>query len=364
VTRIPGRNVVGDQVIGAFDASGNAISGVTDREAAVLIDRFGNPIGVTATPLAIVAPDTTATGTITTADAAGPTPGGLGVPYSGAPTANSFVAVQCPGGDSSWTIQIGGTLGTSPSVYFEISLNSTNGSDGDWINVNGRQTGVLNTVLVNAANAIGIYRGNTAGVMWLRVRIKASSAPNATVAIRISDGVGATFLNAAIPAGNNFIGHSDPTSTRLPWHLYVDALLAVAGDALITTQRVENISGTTAPTAATAHVVPAGYRLRITAGNISVHTAGTAQFNVGVRLRINTAGAAALTSPIYALARAGLFGNAAPIANAAGPPVPFVIPNGGIEIPAGGGYAVSQIGVGTLTSTALNMSLVGYLYPV
>ena len=268
--------------------------------------------------------------------------------------ANGQMATLALDGAADWAIEVEGTfVGT---LAIERSVNGT-----VFRPINAAQVGV--GALTQTITAPGSWVGYGGANTSIRLRATAWTSGTATVTLRAGVGGGAIFQVAPLVSGNNFIGHTDPTTTRQPWHLYVDALLPVAGDALVTTQRVENISGTTTPTAATAHTVPAGFRLRITSGNVSVHTAGTAQFNIGVRLRINTAGAAALTSPIYAMARAGLFGNAAPIANAAGPAVPFVIPNGGIEIPPGGGYAVSQVGVGTLTSTAFNLSLTGYLYP-
>ena len=304
-----------------------------DYQGVILSDASGNTTGDASNPLQTRAADTIVTGSI---------------------AANGGTVVLPLGGSSDWAVEVSGIW--AGTLVIERSVDGTN-----WRPINAAQVGVgaLQQNIVGNGSWVGYGGANHS----LRLRATAWTSGSATVTMRSGIGSGAVYHVAPLVSGNNFIGHTDPTITRLPWHLYVDALLPVAGDALVTTQRVENISGTTAPTAATAHLVPAGYRLRITSGNISVHTAGTAQFNIGVRLRINTAGAAALTSPIYAMARAGLFGNAAPIANAAGPAVPFVIPNGGIEIPPGGGYAVSQVGVGTLTSTAFNLSLTGYLYP-
>ena len=114
-------------------------------------------------------PDGIGSGTITAADIVVGAPGGAGLLVSGASTAGSTVTLLCPGGDSAWTIQMLGTFGGT-TLYFEESIDSTTGADGNWINVNGRQTGVVNTVLAGGVTSIGIYRGNTAGAKYIRVR--------------------------------------------------------------------------------------------------------------------------------------------------------------------------------------------------
>lgn len=150
-------------------------------------------------------PDTVGTGTITAADAVVGAPAGAGALLSGASTAGSVVSLAAPGGDSAWNLQLTGTFGGT-TVYYEVSLDSTNGTDGQWINVNGRQTGVTNTVLGYSTTAAGVFRGNTSGVKYFRVRAVGGSAINIAVTIRHSSGTGAIFLNASIPAGSNPIG--------------------------------------------------------------------------------------------------------------------------------------------------------------
>lgn len=149
--------------------------------------------------------DAIGSGTITAADIVVAAPAGAGVLVSGASTAGSYVSLACPGGDSGWIIQMLGTFGGS-TLYFEESVDSTNGIDGNWTNVNGRQTGVVNTVLGSSATSPGFYRGNTSGVKFIRVRAVGGSAISITVVIRLSSGAGAIFLNASIPAGGNTIG--------------------------------------------------------------------------------------------------------------------------------------------------------------
>lgn len=153
----------------------------------------------------ITSPDSVTTGTITAADAVVAAPAGAGATVTGASTAGSLVALAAPGGDSSWIMQISGTLGGS-TFYFEGSLDSTNGTTGTWININGRQTGIVNTVLAGSTTTASIFRGNTSGWTWIRMRAVGGSGISAAVRIEISSGTGAIFLNASVPAGANIIG--------------------------------------------------------------------------------------------------------------------------------------------------------------
>lgn len=151
-------------------------------------------------------PDVTATGTISANDAV------VGAPSStfvtGASTAGSLVAVLVanPGGDSVWNAQLTGSFGGG-SIYFEISLDSTNGTDGNWISVTGRQMGITSTTISVAASAAGLYAGNVSGAKYFRVRIIGATAPSVPVILRVSSGSGIGFLNSSIPAGTNVIGH-------------------------------------------------------------------------------------------------------------------------------------------------------------
>lgn len=150
-------------------------------------------------------PDTVNTTIITTSDLVVAAPAGDGSFRSGIPTAGSTVMVKCPGGDTSWTCGVTGL--TQGTLYFEVSPDSTTGTDGNWIAVNARQTGVVNTVLGNSATANGMYRGNTSGVAYIRVRAVGTLIGTPLVTLRIAGGVGAIFLNASIPAGGNLIGN-------------------------------------------------------------------------------------------------------------------------------------------------------------
>jgi hypothetical protein len=160
-------------------------------------------------------PDTISIGNITAADAVVGAPAGNGAFLTGASTIGSYLAVLCPGGDTAWTIQLNGAFGGT-TVYWEVSMDSTTGADGNWIVVNGRQTGVVNTVLGTGTSSVGLFRGNTSAVKYLRVRAVGGAAINISAILRLSAGSGALFLNASIPAGANLIGNvklSDGTNT-------------------------------------------------------------------------------------------------------------------------------------------------------
>jgi hypothetical protein len=166
---------------------------------------YNDTSAVAPLPVAVNDPDIVVGGTITVTDTAGGgSPGGVGALISITPTAGSFVTLASPGGDSAWNVQITGL--TSGTLYFEESLDSTTGSDGSWVAVNGRQTGVVNTNLGNNATTNGVFRGNTSGSKYLRVRSVGTLTGTPLVTIRFSGGVGAVFLNASVPTGSNVIG--------------------------------------------------------------------------------------------------------------------------------------------------------------
>lgn len=202
----------------AAQVEGAIASGATNAANPVKVGGKYNSAGVTLTngqggdlqlsskgELSTFSPDSAGSGTISAADAVVAAPGGVGATVTGASTAGSLVALQCQGGDSSWIMQVSGTFGGTV-IYWEGSLDSTTGTDGTWINILGRQTGVTNTVLSGSASAAGVYRGNTSGWTWIRARAVGGSGITVVVKQEISSGTGAIFLNASIPAGTNAIG--------------------------------------------------------------------------------------------------------------------------------------------------------------
>jgi hypothetical protein len=150
-------------------------------------------------------PDISVSGTINATDSVVPTPTGNGALLSGTPTAGSYVVAASTGGFSAWAVDLIGSLGGG-TIYYELSLDSTNGIDGNWIVVNGRQTGVTNTVLGFSTNVAGTFRGNVSAAKYFRVRITGATSPSVTTVIRLSSGTGAVFLNSSLPTGNNTIG--------------------------------------------------------------------------------------------------------------------------------------------------------------
>lgn len=189
----------------------NLVAGVSVKtQAMALVDQSGAPIGTASNALLTTDPDVTSAGTITTTDSSGVTaPAGDGTFRTGTSSATSYVTVKAPGGDSAWVAAITGTW--TGTLYYEGSPDSTNGIDGNWININGRMIGIVNTVLGGNAVANGMYRGNTSGLTYFRVRAVGAFTGSAAVRLNISGGTGATFLNASIPAGSNAIGSVSPT---------------------------------------------------------------------------------------------------------------------------------------------------------
>lgn len=191
---------------------GTGATVAADDVGGILYQRVKNTFGAdgvavdvsAANPMPVYGPDFTNTGTITAADAVVAAPSGTGALLSGASTAGSLVAANCIGGDSAWNLQVTGM--TAGTLYFEGSLDSTTGTDGNWVAVNARQSGVVNTILGISTTTNGVFRGNTSGMKWIRVRAVGALTGTPAIVLRISDGEGAMFLNASIPAGTNTIG--------------------------------------------------------------------------------------------------------------------------------------------------------------
>jgi hypothetical protein len=159
----------------AVDASGN--------QQVVVNNTSANPVPVTFTSAGVA--DVTASGTIT--------------------ASGQSVTITVGTGQSEWALNISGTFSAGSNIIFEGSENGT-----DWFGLNGRQTGVVATVLVNNINggsAPYLFRGNLAGMQQFRARCTSfQSGDSIAVGLRASTGIGAVFLNASIPAGTNTIG--------------------------------------------------------------------------------------------------------------------------------------------------------------
>ena len=149
--------------------------------------------------------NTIVTGTFTAADIVVGIPLGDGTIISGASTAGSVISLVIPDGMQAWTSQMTGWV--NGTVYSEASLDSTNGTDGNWIDIKGRRTGTSPGIesVIYAQVASGIYRGNAAGFKYFRLRFVGGTTFPA-VRVSLSNGQGATFLNSAIPGGTSNIG--------------------------------------------------------------------------------------------------------------------------------------------------------------
>ena len=169
----------------------------------------------TAVPVTGAVPvNTTTNGTLSATDAVVAAPIGDGTLVTGASTAGSIAAAVVPDGMQAWTLLIKGYV--SGTIYTEASNNSTNGTDGDWVEVKGRRTGTApgTESVVYAMVANGYYRGNAAGFKYIRARLIGGVGP--TIQWVLSIGQGATFLNSGIPGGSSSIGTVVVAATTPP----------------------------------------------------------------------------------------------------------------------------------------------------
>ena len=151
---------------------------------------------------------TVQTGTINAADTAIPAPADDGVLLSGTPSVGSTVVLDVGPEDSAWALDITGTLGGA-TFYFEASASSTDGVDGNWVSLNGRRTGLVNSTLESSTTTEAAFRGTLAAMNYFRVRAVGGVGINAVVNIRVGHGTAVVFLAASIPAGVNQIGSVD-----------------------------------------------------------------------------------------------------------------------------------------------------------
>lgn len=156
-------------------------------------------------PLPVINPDDTAVGTISATDIVVAAHGGNGVLLTGTPTALSFIALPIPGGESAWAVQLTGTFGGG-TVWFETSADATTSTNGNWTTLSMRTIGTNTTVIADSTTIAGLFRGNTSGMTYLRVRITGATTPSVAVVLRASNAPGPLALNAALPFGTNRIG--------------------------------------------------------------------------------------------------------------------------------------------------------------
>ena len=181
----------------AVKASGAAAL-TADQAMVVALSPNSNAVSVISQPELVV------TGTITTTDIVVAAPTGTGILLSGTSTAGSYVAALATGGNASVVIGITGL--TSGTIYYEGSADSTTGVDGNWISLNMKQAGITNTQISSSVTASGLYRGNTAGIRYIRMRSVGALTGTPTITLRLSAGVAGEFLFGSIPSGTNTIG--------------------------------------------------------------------------------------------------------------------------------------------------------------
>jgi hypothetical protein len=182
----------------------NTLSSVGQIGEVTLADETTKVIGT----VNVASSQSHAQGTINAADTSVAAPAGDGVMMSGTPSAGSTIVIVAVAEDSAWVVDLTGTLGGA-TFHFEGSSSSTDGVDGNWTTINGRQTGVVNTFLDSKTTAAGFFRGTLAGMNYFRVRATGGVGISATVHIRVGKGSGSVFLNASIPVGDNVIGSVD-----------------------------------------------------------------------------------------------------------------------------------------------------------
>ena len=212
---------------------GSTAAVATDPALVVAISP-NNTVGVTGAYPANVA----ATGTFTATDAVVAAPIGDGTLVSGASTAGSVIAVAIPDAIVAWTLLIKNYA--SGTIYSEASTNSTNGTDGDWVEIKGRRTGTLPGIeaISYLFTSSGYYRGNAAGFRWIRARLITSGTIGGTISWMLSYGLGATFLNSGLPQGTSTIG-------------FVGSADAIGNKGVLTNRGEINVTGASLDTIAT-----------------------------------------------------------------------------------------------------------------
>lgn len=332
------------------------------------------------TPVPIVDPDTVATGNITATDAVVAAPAGDGSLRSGVPTTNSTIVAVMTGGDSSFMALLTGTFGGC-TYWFEGSLDSTNGTNGNWVTLWCRQVGVNGSLILQGAVSAGVYRGGSAGMKYVRVRATGATTPNVAVNLLLSGGPGPVYHVDSLTAGVNKIGTVDIATAvatakgtqganAIPVQSLRDAgrqnvcyfmtlpILSTATDALMSLTGYVNNAAVTATT--TPAVVPAGKTFRvtaITATYVAVATAGTVKFSI----RFNTAGVVAIGSPVWTALIIGGPAAAAGVATV----LDIGFPEG-TDFPAAGGIGVSMVGLSATQAAAAvgygQIAIYGYYF--
>lgn len=253
-------------------------------------------------------PNVSVTGTISANDALGGSPAGGGALISTAPTASSFVAAALTGQESSISIQVTGTFG-SGTVWFEGSLDSTNGSDGSWFLLSVRTVGDIFTVSpINSATTARVVR-TSGGMGYVRARITGATSPSVSVRITSSAGVttvsGVDYMPAppitkATQGGFGYTTQDLKDAGRTYRSFWANAAAAGAtGTETAITLTGANTTFGGATSTAASWTPTSGKRFRIQQILVAArgHNTATAQITT-FNFRVNTAGAVTTSSNI------------------------------------------------------------------
>jgi hypothetical protein len=167
----------------------------------------GTATDVTPTaPLPSYHPATFLTGVFTAVDAVVAAPIGDGTLVTGTSTAGSYISMVVPEGHSAWLLLLTGYA--TGSVYSEASSDSTNGVNGNWVEIKGRRTGTAPGVesvgYVYTSN--GYWRGNLGAFKYFRIRYLGTFTAGLNARVDSGASVGAVFLNSGLVASGSIIG--------------------------------------------------------------------------------------------------------------------------------------------------------------
>ena len=163
------------------------------------------PVSIENTP-SVAALDKMVTGVISNPDIVVPAPGGVGQMVSGTSTTGSFLAIPTTG-LSSWSLSVtGGTFSTT--FYFEGSIDTTNGLDGNWVSLFGRllgNSGNENSQSFTIGNQM--FEGTCGPLQFMRLRSVGGTITDPPTVILQAGAVSTISIGTPLPTGNNIIGH-------------------------------------------------------------------------------------------------------------------------------------------------------------
>lgn len=133
--------------------------------------------------------DVTSSNTINATDAVVAAPTGGGAYLTGTSTSGSYSSMPVGnGGYSTILASVTGTFG-SGTVYFEQSLDSTDGVNGNWTTCPMRLLGPISQSPVYSTTTAGLFQGSVGGAKYVRARIVGATTPSVAVNWRLSASV-------------------------------------------------------------------------------------------------------------------------------------------------------------------------------